>query len=62
MLTLIGVLGQIKPFLRLLTKDNITFMSKAVRKWLKNCVSFQYSLLDTECGVFFENISKCLIV
>ena len=43
-------------FLRLLTDENIIFMSKIVRYWLKNCAPIQFLLLWIACGANFEKV------
>ena len=45
-----------KIFLRLLTNENIIFMSKIVRQWLKNCVPIQFLLLGIACGTIFDEV------
>ena len=42
-------------FLRLLTNENIIFMSKIVRQLLKNWAPIQFLLLGTACGAIFGN-------
>ena len=42
-------------FLMLFTNENI-FMSKIIRKWLKNCAPVQFLLLEIACGAIFDKV------
>ena len=41
---------------RLLTIENIIFMSKIVRKWLESCASIPFLLLGIGCGAIFDKV------
>ena len=43
-------------FLRLLTNENIIFMSKIVKWWLRNCAPIHFLLLEIACGAMFDKV------
>ena len=40
-------------FVWLLTVENIIFMSKIVKQWLRNCAPIEFILLGIACGEIF---------
>ena len=43
-------------FVWLLTTENIIFMSKIVRLWLRNCGPIQFLFLRIACGAIFDKV------
>ena len=43
-------------FVRLLTIENIIFMSKIVKQWLRNCVPIKFILLGIACWAIFDKV------
>ena len=41
-------------FLRLLSNENIIFMSKIVREWLRNCAPIQFLLSQIASEALFD--------
>ena len=48
-------------FVWLLTIENVIFMSKIIRLWLRNCAPIQFLLLGIACGAIFDSPLKRLL-